>query len=55
MHDFQHATAEAAVGLLNDLKAGGYKVALPCTSSVFRRTTAIAASPTVELLISCLL
>src|SRR5882724_5726045 len=26
MHDFQHATAEAAVGLLNDLKAGGYKV-----------------------------
>src|SRR5262245_60321624 len=26
MHDFQHATAEAAMGLLNDLKAGGYKV-----------------------------
>jgi peptidoglycan-N-acetylglucosamine deacetylase len=26
MHDFQHATAEAAAGLLNDLKAGGYKV-----------------------------
>ena len=26
MHDFQHATAEAAMDLLNDLKAGGYKV-----------------------------
>jgi peptidoglycan/xylan/chitin deacetylase (PgdA/CDA1 family) len=26
MHDFQHATADAAMGLLNDLKAGGYKV-----------------------------
>jgi peptidoglycan/xylan/chitin deacetylase (PgdA/CDA1 family) len=26
MHDFQHATAEAATDLLNDLKAGGYKV-----------------------------
>ncbi|MCC6776394.1 MAG: polysaccharide deacetylase family protein [Hyphomicrobiales bacterium] len=26
MHDFQHSTAEAAMGLLNDLKAGGYKV-----------------------------
>jgi peptidoglycan/xylan/chitin deacetylase (PgdA/CDA1 family) len=26
MHDFQHATAEAAMELLNDLKAGGYKV-----------------------------
>jgi len=26
MHDFQHATAEAAVDLLNELKAGGYKV-----------------------------
>jgi 3-dehydroquinate dehydratase len=26
MHDFQHATAEAAAGLLNDLKAGGYKI-----------------------------
>ena len=26
MHDFQHATAEAAAGLLNDLKIGGYKV-----------------------------
>jgi peptidoglycan/xylan/chitin deacetylase (PgdA/CDA1 family) len=26
MHDFQHATAEAAADLLNDLKAGGYKV-----------------------------
>ncbi|MEA2938770.1 MAG: hypothetical protein QOC56_2274 [Alphaproteobacteria bacterium] len=26
MHDFQHSTAEAAAGLLNDLKAGGYKV-----------------------------
>jgi peptidoglycan-N-acetylglucosamine deacetylase len=26
MHDFQHATAEAAMGLLNDLKAGGYKI-----------------------------
>jgi peptidoglycan-N-acetylglucosamine deacetylase len=26
MHDFQHATAEAAMALLNDLKAGGYKV-----------------------------
>jgi peptidoglycan/xylan/chitin deacetylase (PgdA/CDA1 family) len=26
MHDFQHATAEAAAALLNDLKAGGYKV-----------------------------
>src|SRR3954453_2923885 len=26
MHDFQHATAEAAMNLLNDLKAGGYKV-----------------------------
>src|SRR5262245_52875033 len=25
-HDFQHATAEAAMDLLNDLKAGGYKV-----------------------------
>ena len=26
VHDFQHATAEAAMDLLNDLKAGGYKV-----------------------------
>src|SRR6266508_2056092 len=26
MHDFQHATAEAAAGLFNDLKASGYKV-----------------------------
>jgi peptidoglycan/xylan/chitin deacetylase (PgdA/CDA1 family) len=26
MHDFQHATAEATAGLLNDLKAGGYKI-----------------------------
>src|SRR5262249_17286632 len=26
MHDFQHATAEAATDLLNDLKAGGYKI-----------------------------
>ena len=26
MHDFQHATAEAAMDLLNELKAGGYKV-----------------------------
>jgi len=26
MHDFQHATAEAAMDLLNDLKTGGYKV-----------------------------
>src|SRR5499427_3247110 len=26
MHDFQHATADAAMDLLNDLKAGGYKV-----------------------------
>src|SRR5207248_10003676 len=26
MHDFQHVTAEAAMDLLNDLKAGGYKV-----------------------------
>jgi len=26
MHDFQHATAEAAAGLLSDLKAGGYKI-----------------------------
>ena len=26
MHDFQHATAEAAMDLVNDLKAGGYKV-----------------------------
>src|SRR6266404_2959657 len=26
MHDFQHATAEAAMDLLNDLKAGGYKI-----------------------------
>src|SRR5712691_10345608 len=26
MHDFQHATAEAAMELLNDLKAGGYKI-----------------------------
>jgi peptidoglycan-N-acetylglucosamine deacetylase len=26
MHDFQHATADAAMGLLNDLKAGGYKI-----------------------------
>src|SRR6266516_5464216 len=26
LHDFQHATAEAAMDLLNDLKAGGYKV-----------------------------
>ena len=26
MHDFQHATAEGAMGLLNDLKAGGYRV-----------------------------
>jgi peptidoglycan/xylan/chitin deacetylase (PgdA/CDA1 family) len=26
MHDFQHATGEAAAGLLNDLKAGGYKI-----------------------------
>jgi peptidoglycan/xylan/chitin deacetylase (PgdA/CDA1 family) len=27
LHDFQHATAEAAMDLLNDLKAGGYKIA----------------------------
>jgi len=26
MHDFQHATAEAANGLLDDLKANGYKI-----------------------------
>jgi peptidoglycan/xylan/chitin deacetylase (PgdA/CDA1 family) len=26
MHDFQHATAEAAADLLNELKAGGYRV-----------------------------
>jgi peptidoglycan-N-acetylglucosamine deacetylase len=26
MHDFQHATAEAAMALLDDLKAAGYKV-----------------------------
>ena len=26
MHDFQQATAAAAADLLNDLKAGGYKV-----------------------------
>jgi peptidoglycan/xylan/chitin deacetylase (PgdA/CDA1 family) len=26
MHDFQHATAEATMDLLKDLKAGGYKV-----------------------------
>src|SRR6059058_697827 len=26
MHDFQHATAEATLDLLNDLKAGGYKI-----------------------------
>jgi peptidoglycan/xylan/chitin deacetylase (PgdA/CDA1 family) len=26
MHDFQHATAEAAADLLNDLKSGGYKI-----------------------------
>jgi peptidoglycan/xylan/chitin deacetylase (PgdA/CDA1 family) len=26
MHDFQHATADATAGLLNDLKAGGYKI-----------------------------
>src|SRR6516225_2855210 len=26
VHDFQHATAEATAELLNDLKAGGYKV-----------------------------
>ena len=26
LHDFQHATGEAAMDLLNDLKAGGYKV-----------------------------
>src|SRR5262245_62005405 len=26
LHDFQHATGEAAAGLLADLKAGGYKV-----------------------------
>jgi peptidoglycan/xylan/chitin deacetylase (PgdA/CDA1 family) len=26
MHDFQNATAEAAMDLLNDLKVGGYKI-----------------------------
>jgi peptidoglycan/xylan/chitin deacetylase (PgdA/CDA1 family) len=26
MHDFQHATADATAALLNDLKAGGYKI-----------------------------
>ena len=26
MHDFQHATAEAMPGLLNDLKANGYQI-----------------------------
>ena len=26
VHDFQHATAEGAMDLLNDLKAGGYKI-----------------------------
>ena len=26
LHDFQHATGEGAMDLLNDLKAGGYKV-----------------------------
>jgi hypothetical protein len=26
IHDFQHATAQAAAYLLKDLKAGGYKV-----------------------------
>jgi len=26
MHDFQHATSEAAMDLLNELKAGGYKI-----------------------------
>ena len=26
MHDFQHSTAEAAAGLLDDLRAGGFKI-----------------------------
>jgi hypothetical protein len=26
MHDFQHATADAAADLMKDLKAGGYRV-----------------------------
>jgi hypothetical protein len=26
LHDFQHATVEATMNLLNDLKAGGYKI-----------------------------
>jgi peptidoglycan-N-acetylglucosamine deacetylase len=26
MHDFQHATADAIGDILNDMKAGGYKV-----------------------------
>ena len=26
LHDFQHATGEAAAGLLADLKAGGYRI-----------------------------
>jgi len=26
MHEFQHATSEAAMDLLNELKAGGYKI-----------------------------
>jgi hypothetical protein len=26
LHDFQHATAEAASDLLNELKSGGYRV-----------------------------
>ena len=26
LHNFQHATAEATMDLVNDLKAGGYKI-----------------------------
>jgi hypothetical protein len=43
MHDFQHATAEVAMDLLNDLKAGGYKIALP----KFAVTTIAACDETI--------
>jgi hypothetical protein len=45
MHDFQHATAEVAMDLLNDLKAGGYKIAF--MQPKFAVTTIAACDETI--------
>ena len=37
VHDFQHAIADAAMDLLNDLKAGGYKIGPRSSSPIGSR------------------